>query len=71
MDPGRIHVFLTRHEPKPFCDDCIAKELGLARRQLVQPITAALGLTTDYRKEKGTCSLCKSEKPITRSVRHA
>jgi hypothetical protein len=69
--PQRIHEYLTSRTPARFCDDCIAKEAEIAQRQDVNPITGVLGLTTDFEKIRGTCSLCKhDEKLVTRSLRY-
>jgi hypothetical protein len=70
-NPERIHKFLTERTPAPVCDDCVAKHADVEPRQSVNPIAAALGLTTDFDRKKGTCSICKSDKLVTRSLRHA
>jgi len=68
--PERVHKFLTDRTPAPVCDDCIAKHTAVEPRQQVNPITATLGLTTDFDRKRGTCSICKSDKLVTRSLRH-
>lgn len=59
----QIVGFLKRTSPRPICDDCIADELKLPRRQRAQRVTAALGLTVEYRREKGVCTTCKNDVP--------
>jgi len=61
-NPEQIVGFLQRNKAKTFCDDCLASELQLARRQEAAVITATLGLTSDYVRERGTCSICKNDK---------
>ena len=53
----RVNQFLSRRAPTAFCDDCIAKELSLSRRQ-AQRVTSVLGMTTFHRAE-GSCSVCE------------
>jgi hypothetical protein len=53
-----IHTFLIEHKPDCFCDDCIQKKLGLARRQQVAPVTKTLGLTPGFRRDPGLCATC-------------
>ena len=59
----QIVGFLQKNRPKPYCDDCIADELKLASRQKAQRVTEVLGLTLEYRRQKGVCSSCKNDTP--------
>jgi hypothetical protein len=52
----QIVAFLQNKRPERFCDDCIADELGLRRRQRAERVTLPLGLTSDYERSKGACS---------------
>jgi hypothetical protein len=54
----RIYAFLIEHTPDCFCDDCIQRELGLARRQEVAPVTKTLGLTPGFNRNPGLCVSC-------------
>jgi hypothetical protein len=56
--PERIYTFITSHNADCFCDDCIQRELGLARRQQVAPITKTLGLTPEFVRVAGLCAVC-------------
>ena len=68
-NPARVYRLLREHTPERICDDCLAKETGIAREN-VNPLTEALGLTTDFEKRRGACSVCKSDtKLVTRSLR--
>lgn len=69
--PERVYNLLRQHTPAPICDDCIAKHAEIAPRQQVNPIATALGLTTDFARVKGACSMCKIEKLVTRSLRYS
>ena len=64
----RVNKFITDHMPDAFCDDCIAEELGLSRRQQAHRVTSALATTADFRREVDSCSLCGKEKKV---IRHA
>ena len=57
--PERIYTFVTNHRPDCFCDDCIQRELGLARRQEVAPVTKTLGLTSGFVRDAGFCAVCQ------------
>ncbi len=70
-NPERVYRFLRERTPAPLCDDCIAEGAEVSPRQQINPITASLGLTTDFDKVHGTCSLCKNDKLVTRSLRYA
>ena len=65
----QIVGLLKRTRANPVCDDCITDELKLLRRQRAQRVTVALGLTVEYRREKGVCSICKND--LLKFVIHA
>lgn len=62
----RIASFLSEREETPYCDDCIAKRLGLARRQQAQQATSALGQTGNFLRSKGLCFDCSKDKLVIR-----
>lgn len=66
----RVYHFLVEHTPQPICDDCVAKAISISRENVNQ-LTAVLGLTSDFGKANGTCTLCKNTKLVTRSRRYA
>lgn len=68
--PERVYGFIRQQTPAPICDDCVAKSTG-ATRENVNPLTQALGLTSDFTKVRGTCSVCQGSKLGTRSLRYA
>ncbi len=68
--PERVYGFIRERTPSPICDDCVAKATG-ATRENVNPLTQALGLTSDFIKVRGTCSACQGSKLGTRSLRYA
>ncbi len=70
-NPETIYRFLTDRTPIPFCDDCLAEQTDITPRQQINVIARALGLTTDFDRAHGACSVCHSEKLTTRSLRHA
>jgi hypothetical protein len=69
--PERVYQFLRERTPAPVCDDCLAKQADVSQRQIVNTIASALGLTTDFARENGTCALCHGDKLVTRSLRYA
>lgn len=50
----QIVGILQKNKPKAYCDDCIADELRLPRRQRAQRVSVALGLTSEYERSPGT-----------------
>ena len=58
----QIVAFLQQNRPKRYCDDCIADELKLKRRQRSQRVTIALALTSDYQRQPGTCFVCRNDR---------
>jgi hypothetical protein len=67
----QIVGFLQKNKPKAYCDDCITEELGLKRRQRAERVTLPLGLTSDFERAKGVCSVCQNDLPkyVTRALR--
>ncbi len=51
-----------------YCDDCLAKELKLPRRQQAGRVARALSKKSNFSRERGACSLCGREKKITAAV---
>lgn len=62
----RISLWL-REVGGAYCDDCIAKELKLSRRQANQA-TNALSRTANFCRERRVCSLCGVEKKVTEAI---
>jgi hypothetical protein len=69
-NPERIFNFLRQKAPQPFCDDCVAKETAVSPRQQSNPIASALGLTSDFIRDRALCFSCSDLKLVTRYVRH-
>jgi len=63
---GRIANFLRDHEETPYCDDCIAKQLGLKGRQQAQQATSAFGNTGNFLRGKGLCFKCNKDRQVVR-----
>ncbi len=70
-NPEAIYEFLTSRTPASYCDDCVARNTSIGPRQQVNPICAALGLTSDFDRQQGVCQDCRGTKLVTRSLRHA
>ena len=67
-NPKLIYDYLEINECGPICDDCLTSNLGLARRQQVQPVTATLELTPLYHRWKGECQTCFTEKLVIERI---
>jgi ribosomal protein L37AE/L43A len=64
----RVADFLRQHRGHPLCDDCIARTLGLARRQEAFAATSALKATREFVRDQDECSKCGKTKTTTRAV---
>lgn len=65
----RVNQLITSCKPQAVCDDCIVEAAGLRSHAHSSQITAALGTTSDFDRERGICSLCHSERMVIRAVR--
>jgi hypothetical protein len=63
----RISLWL-REVGGAYCDDCIARELKLPRRQQASRATKTLSTTRNFCREKGICSLCGARKNVIEAV---
>ncbi|MDA9529788.1 hypothetical protein ACM42_15415 [Bradyrhizobium sp. CCBAU 25338] len=55
----QVNEFITKRRPAFVCDQCIVRGVGLSVRAHANQITAALGTTSDFVREKGSCPECK------------
>jgi len=55
---GRILNFLNENKGNSFCDDCIARILGIPYRQIVNSICRRLAEDGVIERKKGYCSIC-------------
>ena len=60
--PEQVFEFLQAHKGAFYCDDCIARSLGMPKRQGVQQITATLGLCCEFQRAEELCHDCGSLK---------
>jgi len=58
--PEKVVAFLKRHQRNSYCDDCIAKECNLKRRQQAQRVAEPLAQTDEYIRDVGSCCSCSS-----------
>jgi hypothetical protein len=63
-----IANFLRRNRPKPFCEDCIKKNLRLTRRQQAQATTSVLAQSNNFVKRNGICFDLNETKLVTNAV---
>ncbi|QYK49103.1 MAG: hypothetical protein KF838_04450 [Phycisphaeraceae bacterium] len=68
-NPERVVDVLRTGSRPALCDDCIAASAGITNRIAVNPIATALGLTSDFVRDKDTCSRCRKAKLVTRAVK--
>lgn len=67
----QVRSFIARLAPDAVCDDCIAEKLDLSVRQHANHKTRELSRTAGFERSRGQCSLCQSEKLVTRSTKQA
>ncbi len=64
----RIADIIRTKRPQTLCDDCIAKILGLKKRQQANQATTALEHSTDFDRRDGMCSVCgRHDKMVIRA----
>ena len=68
-NPERVVTVLREAGGRPLCDDCVALLAKITNRIAVNPITSALGLTSDFMREKHLCSRCRERKLVTQAAR--
>jgi len=61
--PQRINDFITKGGDL-YCDRCIQDSLKIARHAQVQPVTATLATTSEFKRTDGICSICKDTKLV-------
>ena len=61
-----VRGFIGRLAPDAVCDDCIADRLKLSVRQHANHKTRELAGTGGFERRKGQCSLCGTEKLVSR-----
>ena len=63
-NPERLSKWLKERQ-ESFCDDCLAEELDLPKRQQANQIASALATTKEFHRYRGLCSECGKEKLVT------
>ena len=61
----KINDFVTARQPNAVCDECIGNALNLSTQ--TSQMTAALGTTSDFIRDKGICAICKNKKVVIRA----
>lgn len=56
---ARRLINVLARAPLSWCDDCLARELQLPRRQQAQAITGVLEEMARYERGVGACDFCK------------
>lgn len=62
--PAKVADFLRTHKDQSYCDECLRKNLGLARHQQVQQITSTLATVGCFRRETSRCSICSETRLV-------
>lgn len=61
--PERVLAFLVERSGLPYCDDCIAKHVGI-NRHMAHQSTLPFGLTRDFKRAFGRCAGCGESKLV-------
>jgi hypothetical protein len=51
-----------------YCDDCIARELQLPRRQQANRASNSLATISYFYRDRGMCSICGAEKKVIEAL---
>ena len=65
--PEKVLAFLRERRTLAFCDDCIAKNVGI-NRHMAHQATLPFGLTSDFNRGFGVCAGCGQSKLVTSMV---
>lgn len=60
----QVSDLIKSKSPGPMCDDCIADALKLSVRQHANRKTIELGKAFGFKRNLGTCSICKNTKKV-------
>jgi len=65
----RVASYLVRHRGEAYCEDCIQREVGIARRRQVHDALELLGLDRGqrYLRLRVPCSMCNTERVVSAS----
>ena len=63
----RIESFLVRHRGEAYCEECIQREVGIARRTQVQVALDLLQVDRDQRfiQLRRDCAVCGMERLVS------
>lgn len=64
----RVNDYITKRRPKAFCDGCIKTAMDMNSHAHAAQITGALGTTSDFSRESGTCSTCGEIRTVISAV---
>jgi hypothetical protein len=62
----QVRALIEHLAPKPICDDCVVKRLGLSVRQHANNKTRDLAGSKGLELRKDICSICFCRKLVTR-----
>ena len=65
----KVNDLITSRAPRAVCDACIVDALGFSSHAHAAQITAALGTTSDFIRQAGTCSICKKDRIVIHAHR--
>jgi len=66
---NEVRALIERLAGEPICDDCVAEKLGLAWASQANIATRELTAMRGFERQIGVCSLCGSDRKVTRRVR--
>jgi ribosomal protein S14 len=64
---GRAKGFLILHESTDFCDECLARALGVTAAEARQAV-AALAKSPTILRDRWTCTSCGRTRDVTRAM---
>ncbi len=62
----RVAAFLVTHQPQSFCDECLARTLGIDPSTAYRAAVRA-GRAGGFIREYGVCSDCGESRLVTRA----
>ena len=65
----KVNKLISEMNGKTICDSCICEAMGFTSHAHSAQITGALGTTSDFDRDKGTCNKCEEVRVVIKSAR--
>jgi hypothetical protein len=67
-NPEKVYELLSENPDAALCDRCVADGAGIPSWEDVGIIVCTLGLTRDFQRFQGICSVCRKSGYVTKAT---